>query len=188
MPIATHLTELLGATHPIMLAPMDIVADGRLAATVSRAAGFGIIGAGYGDEAWLVREMNAAGDARWCRSWQSQACNSNPEYLLRLVGPTGGLVQSGSINHDKYGCPVAHIARLVPDLVCASQVGLRRCHDSAATTRSPSPNAAQRWKRAACAAYADYCGTDKNGSSGDRSCGRKSAFSSASSSVSLLGA
>ncbi len=64
MPIATRLTELLGVTHPIMLAPMDIVADGRLAATVSRAGGFGIIGAGYGDEAWLTREMNAAGDAR----------------------------------------------------------------------------------------------------------------------------
>ncbi len=64
MPIATRLTELLGVTHPIMLAPMDIVADGRLAATVSWAGGFGIIGGGYGDEAWLTREMNAAGDAR----------------------------------------------------------------------------------------------------------------------------
>ena len=47
-----------------MLAPMDIVADGRLAASVSRAGGFGIIGGGYGDEAWLTREMDAAGDAR----------------------------------------------------------------------------------------------------------------------------
>ena len=49
---------------PIMLAPMDVVADGRLAAAVSRAGGFGIIGGGYGDEAWLMREMDAAGDAR----------------------------------------------------------------------------------------------------------------------------
>lgn len=64
MPIATRLSELLGVMHPVMLAPMDIVADGRLAATVSRAGGFEIIGAGYGDEAWLTREMNAAGDAR----------------------------------------------------------------------------------------------------------------------------
>ena len=47
-----------------MLAPMDLVADGRLAATVSRAGGFGIIGGGYGDEAWLTREMDAAGAAR----------------------------------------------------------------------------------------------------------------------------
>src|SRR3954470_9406591 len=43
---------------------MDIVSDGRLAAAVSRAGGFGILGGGYGDEAWLAREMDAAGDAR----------------------------------------------------------------------------------------------------------------------------
>jgi nitronate monooxygenase len=64
MPISTRLTELLRIKHPILLAPMDIVADGRLAAIVSRAGGFGIIGGGYGDEAWLTREMDAAGDAR----------------------------------------------------------------------------------------------------------------------------
>ena len=64
MPITTRLTERLGVRHPIMLAPMDVVADGRLAAAVSRAGGFGIIGGGYGDEAWLTRELDAAGDAR----------------------------------------------------------------------------------------------------------------------------
>jgi nitronate monooxygenase len=62
--ISTRLTELLGIEHPILLAPMDIVADGKLAAAVSRAGGFGIIGGGYGEEAWLTREMDAAGDAR----------------------------------------------------------------------------------------------------------------------------
>ena len=43
---------------------MDIVSDGRLAAAVSEAGGFGIIGGGYGDEAWLVQQMDAAGRAR----------------------------------------------------------------------------------------------------------------------------
>jgi nitronate monooxygenase len=62
--ISTRLTESLRVRHPILLAPMDIVADGQLAAAVSRAGGFGIIGGGYGDEAWLKREMDAAGDAR----------------------------------------------------------------------------------------------------------------------------
>ena len=62
--ISTRLTELLGIEYPILLAPMDIVADGKLAAAVSRAGGFGIIGGGYGEEAWLTREMDAAGDAR----------------------------------------------------------------------------------------------------------------------------
>ena len=64
MPISTRLTELLKIKHPVLLAPMDIVSDGRLAATVSRAGGFGLIGGGYGDEAWLAREMDAAADAR----------------------------------------------------------------------------------------------------------------------------
>jgi nitronate monooxygenase len=52
MPISTRLTELLGVEHPILLAPMDIVADGKLAAIVSKAGGFGIIGGGYGNEEW----------------------------------------------------------------------------------------------------------------------------------------
>src|SRR5579864_8771604 len=64
MPVSTRLTQLLKIEHPILLAPMDIVSDGRLAATVTRAGGFGMIGGGYGDEAWLAREMDAAGDAR----------------------------------------------------------------------------------------------------------------------------
>ena len=64
MPITTRLTGRLGVRHPIMLAPMDVVADGRLAAAVSNAGGFGIIGGGYGDAAWLTREMDAAGNAR----------------------------------------------------------------------------------------------------------------------------
>ncbi|HJS31498.1 MAG TPA: nitronate monooxygenase [Alphaproteobacteria bacterium] len=64
MPISTRLTELLRIAHPILLAPMDLVSDGRLAAAVSRAGAFGMIGGGYGEEAWLKREMDAAGDAR----------------------------------------------------------------------------------------------------------------------------
>src|SRR5256885_16294797 len=64
MTIFTRLTELLRVEHPIMLAPMDVVADGKLAATVSKAGGFGIIGGGYGNQAWLGRELDAAGDAR----------------------------------------------------------------------------------------------------------------------------
>ena len=55
MSISTRITEILRVRYPIMLAPMDIVADGRLAAVVSEAGGFGIIGGGYGDEAWIKR-------------------------------------------------------------------------------------------------------------------------------------
>jgi nitronate monooxygenase len=64
MSISTRLTQLLGIKHPILLAPMDIVSDGRLAAAVTRAGGFGMIGGGYGDENWLAKEMDSARDTR----------------------------------------------------------------------------------------------------------------------------
>jgi NAD(P)H-dependent flavin oxidoreductase YrpB (nitropropane dioxygenase family) len=48
MPITTTVTQLLGITHPIMLAPMDLVADGRLVAAVAVSGAFGILGGGYG--------------------------------------------------------------------------------------------------------------------------------------------
>jgi nitronate monooxygenase len=64
MALSTPLTSLLGIKHPIILAPMDLVSDGRLAATVSEAGGLGLIGGGYGNADWLVRQMDAAGSAR----------------------------------------------------------------------------------------------------------------------------
>lgn len=43
-PITTPLTTLLGIPHPILLAGMARVSDGRLAAAVSNAGGLGVIG------------------------------------------------------------------------------------------------------------------------------------------------
>src|SRR5438874_11113097 len=56
MPISTPLTARLGIQHPILSAPMDFIAGARLAAAVSEAGGFGILGGGYGDQAWLEAE------------------------------------------------------------------------------------------------------------------------------------
>ena len=81
MPISTRLTELLRAAHPILLAPMDVVADGKLAATVSEAGGFGIIGGGYGNEAWLTRELDAAGGARVGIGFITWSMAKNPRLL-----------------------------------------------------------------------------------------------------------
>ena len=52
-----HLVRLLGVTHPILLAPMDTISGSRLVAAVSHAGGFGILGGGYGERAWLEREL-----------------------------------------------------------------------------------------------------------------------------------
>jgi nitronate monooxygenase len=56
MPITTPLTSLLGITQPILSAPMATIAGARLVAAVGEAGGFGILGGGYGDRAWLEQE------------------------------------------------------------------------------------------------------------------------------------
>lgn len=58
MAITTALTELLGISHPVLLAPMDLVSDARLTQAVSTAGGLGILGGGYGEEQWLIRELD----------------------------------------------------------------------------------------------------------------------------------
>ncbi len=63
MPLDTPLNALLGIRYPILLAAMDLVADARLTLAVSRAGGFGILGAGYGDSDWLTRELALLKDA-----------------------------------------------------------------------------------------------------------------------------
>ena len=45
--IRTRLTEQWGIVHPILCAPMALVAGGELAAAVTRAGGLGIVGGGY---------------------------------------------------------------------------------------------------------------------------------------------
>ena len=64
MRLKTRLTEKLAIEHPILLAPMNVMAGGRLAAAVSKAGGLGLIGGGYGDADWLATQFAAAGDAR----------------------------------------------------------------------------------------------------------------------------
>src|SRR4051812_1785063 len=56
MSLRTSLTAKLGIIHPILLAPMDVVAEARLVRAVSGAGGFGILGGGYGDRGWLAQE------------------------------------------------------------------------------------------------------------------------------------
>ena len=63
MPITTPLTARLGIRHPILSAPMDIIAGARLTSAVSAAGGFGILGGGYGDRAWLEQETAKLADA-----------------------------------------------------------------------------------------------------------------------------
>lgn len=58
--IRTKLTEKFEIDHPILLAPMDKVSGGALAAAVTAAGGLGLIGGGYGDAAWLEAQFAEA--------------------------------------------------------------------------------------------------------------------------------
>lgn len=66
--IASRLTDMFSLTVPIVLAPMGAVSGGRLAAAVSNAGGLGMVGGGYGDPAWLAREL-ALVKAQTRRPW-----------------------------------------------------------------------------------------------------------------------
>ena len=56
MPLNTPLTSLLGIQHPVVSAPMAIIAGARLVEAVGKAGGFGILGGGYGEKDWLKQE------------------------------------------------------------------------------------------------------------------------------------
>jgi nitronate monooxygenase len=81
MAIRNRLTETLGIQHPVLLAPMDIVSGGRLAAAVSQAGGLGVLGGGYGDEDWIGREWARAGNARIGCGFITWSLAKRPELL-----------------------------------------------------------------------------------------------------------
>ena len=60
--ISTRLSERLQVRHPVICAPMDMIAGGKLAAAVSSAGGLGLQGGGYSDEeAWFACAASLAG-------------------------------------------------------------------------------------------------------------------------------
>ena len=80
----TRLTRALGIEHPIISAPMGFAAGGKLAAAVTEAGGLGLIGGGYGDADWLVREFAEAGSARVGCGFITWSLAKNP-HLLELA-------------------------------------------------------------------------------------------------------
>ena len=85
MPLATRVTKLLAIEHPILLAPMDIVSGGRLAAAVTAAGGLGVIGGGYGDRDWLDGAFTDAGNARVGCGFITWSMAKKPRLLDRAL-------------------------------------------------------------------------------------------------------
>ncbi|WP_286902994.1 NAD(P)H-dependent flavin oxidoreductase [Vreelandella sedimenti] len=55
--IHTSITDLLNLRHPLILAPMGGASGAKLASAVSQAGGLGLVGASYGDEQWMRKEL-----------------------------------------------------------------------------------------------------------------------------------
>lgn len=85
MGLKTRLTEKLGIEHPILLAPMGVMAGGRLAAAVTNAGGLGIIGAGYGDAEWIERQFAAAADTRVGCGFITWSMARDPKLLEQVL-------------------------------------------------------------------------------------------------------
>jgi nitronate monooxygenase len=86
VPISTRLTERLQIRHPVICAPMDNIAGGKLAAAVSSAGGLGVLGGGYCDEeAWFEREFGAAGNQRIGCGFITWALRRKPELFEAVL-------------------------------------------------------------------------------------------------------
>jgi nitronate monooxygenase len=86
MTISTRLTERLGITHPVVSAPMDVIAGGKLAAAVSGAGGLGFLGGGYSDDdTWFDREFAAAGNQAVGCGFITWALRQQPQILDKVI-------------------------------------------------------------------------------------------------------
>ena len=85
MAIRNRLTQMLEIEHPVLLAPMDIVSGGKLAAAVSQAGGLGLLGGGYGDDDWIDQEWERAGNARIGCDFITWSLANQPYVLERAL-------------------------------------------------------------------------------------------------------
>jgi nitronate monooxygenase len=100
MAIRTALTEAFGLEYPIVLAPMGTVAGGQLAAAVSNAGGLGLVGGGYGDPDWLMRELDlvqAATDRPWGVGLITWHATADVVELALRSHPTAVLLSFGDV-------------------------------------------------------------------------------------------
>lgn len=99
MTLRTPFTELMGITHPIVLAPMGGSAGGELAAAVSEGGGLGLVGGGRGDDpAWLDRELGLVAErtaAPWGVGFLSWAASPAAVRHALGFGPRAVLLSFG---------------------------------------------------------------------------------------------
>jgi nitronate monooxygenase len=86
MPLTTRLTRRFGLLHPIVSAPMDVIAGGKLAGAVSGAGGLGFLGGGYADDAaWFEHEFAAAGNQPVGCGFITWSLRHKPEIFRHVI-------------------------------------------------------------------------------------------------------
>ena len=85
----TRLTEQFGIRHPMLSAPMALVAGGRLVAAVSDAGGLGILGGGYagalGGEPDLAQELRLVEGRKFGVGFITWALDRAPQALDEVL-------------------------------------------------------------------------------------------------------
>ena len=124
MPIQNRLTQMLGIQHPVLLAPMDLVSGGRLAAAVSQAGGLGLLGGGYGDGDWIDREWGRAGNARVGCGFITWSLAKHPHVLDRALARRPAAVML-SFGDPRPFAPAIRTAGAI--LICQVQTVSQAC-------------------------------------------------------------
>ena len=124
MPIQNRLTQMLRIQHPVLLAPMDLVSSGRLAAAVSQAGGLGLLGGGYGDGDWIDREWGRAGNARIGCGFITWSLAKHPHVLDRALARRPAAVML-SFGDPRPFAPAIRTAGAV--LICQVQTVSQAC-------------------------------------------------------------
>ena len=118
MALKTKLTELLKIDHPVLCAPMAGVTGGKLAAAVSEAGGLGLLGGGYGETDWVMRELREAGNSRIGAGFITWALDKNPALFDTVLehSPAAVMFSFGGI--DPYAAKVKEAGAV---LICQVQ-------------------------------------------------------------------
>ena len=124
MPIKNRLTQMLGIQHPVLLAPMDLVSGGRLAAAVSQAGGLGLLGGGHGDGDWIDREWGRAGNVRIGCGFITWSLAKHPHVLDRALARRPAAVML-SFGDPRPFAPAIRTAGAV--LICQVQTVSQAC-------------------------------------------------------------
>jgi nitronate monooxygenase len=86
------LKQILDIKYPIISAPMGAIAGAKLANSVSKAGGLGLIGGGYCDKDWIKKELEQSipgefgiGFVTWCLEQRPEVLSLALEYKPKAI-------------------------------------------------------------------------------------------------------